>query len=394
VRYPDYLGGHSLAGQPACGKRQGSGAYAHLVTDSWARARARERIGVVVSEPVDARRLRLQVLAVLREVIDFDAYVWLLTDPVTTVGAAPVADVPCLPELPALIKAKYATPVNRWTTLQLQKSSAGTLSDAVGGKLDRSLMWRDVLCRYGIGDMASVVFADQFGCWGFLDLWRNNARGSFSAADAGFLAAAAAPLATALRHCQARTFVDPAAQHRPDLGPVVLTLDDDLRITSRTAASREWLDALLPPKADERAIPASVYNVAAQLLAVEQGVDAHPAFARTHLADGFWLALRAARLSPDQPPASGAATIVVTIEEASASERVELFGRASGLSAREYELLGLLATGSDTRSMAREMSLSEYTIQDHLKSIFAKTGAHDRVTVLSRALGTRFQTQR
>jgi DNA-binding NarL/FixJ family response regulator len=95
-----------------------------------------------------------------------------------------------------------------------------------------------------------------------------------------------------------------------------------------------------------------------------------------------------------QPPASGAATIVVTIEEASASERVELFGRAFGLSAREYELVGLLATGSDTRSMAREMSLSEHTIQDHLKSIFAKTGAHDRVTVLSRALGTRLETHR
>jgi DNA-binding CsgD family transcriptional regulator len=394
MRYPSYLGGHSLAGPPGWGKRRGSGAYAHLVADSWARARARERIGAVISEPVDARRLRLHVLAVLREVIDFDAYVWLLTDPVTTVGAAPVADVPCLPELPALIKAKYATPVNRWTVLQLQKSPAGTLSDAVGGELDRSLMWREVLCRYGIGDMVSAVFADQFGCWGFLDLWRNNTRGSFSAADAGFLAAAAAPLATALRHCQARTFVDPATQHRPDLGPVVLTLDDDLRITSRTAASRGWLDVLLPPEADERAIPASVYNVAAQLLAVERGVDAHPAFARTHLADGFWLALRAARLSPDQPPASGAATIVVTIEEASASERVELFGRAFGLSAREYELVGLLATGRDTRSMAREMSLSEHTVQDHLKSIFAKTGAHDRVTVLSRALGTRLETHR
>jgi len=31
-------------------------------------------------------------------------------------------------------------------------------------------MWRDVLCRYGIADVASTVFADQFGCWGFLDL--------------------------------------------------------------------------------------------------------------------------------------------------------------------------------------------------------------------------------
>jgi len=57
-------------------------------------------------------------------------------------------------------------------------------------------------------------------------------------------------------------------------------------------------------------------------------------------------------------------------------------------------LLGLLATGSDTRRMAREMALSEHTIQDHLKSIFANTGPHDRVTVLSRALGTRLETQR
>jgi DNA-binding CsgD family transcriptional regulator len=364
------------------------------VADTSALARARKRLGAVISEPLDARSLRLQVLAVLREVIDFDAYVWLLTDPVTTVGAAPLADVPCLPELPALIKAKYATTVNRWTILHMQRSPAATLSEATTGEPQRSLMWRDVLCRYGIGDVASVVFADQFGCWGFLDLWRNSAGGAFGPADVGFLAAASAPLATALRHCQARTFLDPATQHRPDLGPVVLTLDDDLRITSRTAASRGWLDALLPPRADERAIPASVYNVAAQLLAVEQGVDAHPAAARAHLADGFWLALRAARLAPDEPPASGAATIVVTLEESSAGQRIELFGRAFGLSAREFELLGLLATGSDTRRMAREMSLSEHTIQDHLKSIFAKTGAHDRVTVLSRALGTRPGTTR
>jgi DNA-binding CsgD family transcriptional regulator len=35
------------------------------------------------------------------------------------------------------------------------------------------------------------------------------------------------------------------------------------------------------------------------------------------------------------------------------------------------------------------MSLSEHTVTDHLRSIFAKTGARDRVTVLSRALGTK-----
>jgi DNA-binding CsgD family transcriptional regulator len=363
-------------------------AYAHAVAGNSSRARPRVRIEAICAECQDDRSLRLEVLAVLHEIIDFDAHVWLLTDPVTAVGVAPLAEVPCLPELPALIRAKYATTINRWTFLRLQSSPAGTLSDAVGGNLSRSLMWRDVLSRYGFGDVASAVFADQFGCWGFLDLWRNDTSVPFSRADAAFLATIAAPLATGLRHCQAGTFIDPATPHRPDLGPVVLTLDDDLRIASRTAASRAWLDALLPPEPDQKAIPASVYNVAAQLLAVENGVDAHPAFARTHLADGFWLALRAARLSSDQPVADRAATIVVTIEEASASERLELFGRAFGLSVREYELFGLLATGCDTRTMARQMALSEHTIQDHLKSIFAKTGAHDRVTVLSRALGT------
>ena len=334
-------------------------AYAHFVASTWARAGARERIEAICAAPLDARNLRRQVLAVLREVFDFDAYVWLLTDPVTAVGAAPLAEVPCISELPALIKAKYATAVNRWTVLQQEASPARLLSDATDSEEARSLPWRDMLSRYGIGDVMSAVFADQFGCWGFLDLWRAAVRGPYAAADAEFIASVAAPLSTALRHCQARTFVEPATPHRHDNGPVVLKLDDDLRIASRTAASQAWLDVLLPPEPDERAIPASVNKLAAQFLATEQGIDEHQAFTRTHLADGFWLTLRAARLSADEPhpdaPADGAPALVVAIEEASGAERLELFGRAFGLSAREYQLLGLLATGSDTRALAPDV---------------------------------------
>jgi DNA-binding CsgD family transcriptional regulator len=357
-----------------------------------ARTRARERIAALGAAALGDRDLRRQVLAVLREVIDFGPYVWLLTDPATTVGTAPLADVPCIAELPALIKAKYATTVNRWTALRRQACPAGLLNDAVGGDLARSRVWREVMSRHGIGDVASVVFADQYGCWGFLDLWRTNAGEPFNAADAEFIASLAAPLTSALRQCQARTFVAPAAVHRYHTGPVVLTLDEDLRITSRTAASQAWLNVLLPPEPDERVIPASVYNVAAQLLAGEEGIDGHPAWARTHLAGGFWLTMRAARLSPDDKPAGPSGrgnTLAVTLEEASAAERLDVFSRAFALTAREHELLGLLANGSDTRAMARQMSLSEHTVQDHLKSIFTKTSAHDRVTVLSRALGTR-----
>jgi DNA-binding CsgD family transcriptional regulator len=357
-----------------------------------ARTRAGERIAALGGAGLPDRELRAAVLGVLRDVIGFSAYVWLLTDPVTLVGSAPLADVPCLPELPALVKSKYATAVNRWTALRRRGTAAGLLTEATGGDLARSLVWREVLSRYAIADVASAVFADQHGCWGFLDLWRNDAAGPFDAADAAFLADVTAPLASALRRCQARTFAEPATGYRHDAGPVVLTLDDELRIVSRTAASQAWLNVLLPPGPGAQAVPASVYNVAAQLLAAEAGVDDHPARARTHLAGGFWLTLRAARLSSElQPdaPAGARPAIAVTIEEASAADRLDLFGRAYGLTARERELLGLLATGSDTRTLARQMSLSEHTVTDHLKSVFAKTGARDRISVLSRALGTR-----
>ena len=298
-----------------------------------------------------------------------------------------------MPELLALIKAKYATPINRWTVLQHRTSPTALLNDVVDGDLARSRMRCEVMSRYGIRDVASTVFADQFGCWGFLDLWRDNSSEPFSNADATFIDSVAASLTTALRTFDERTFREAAAPRRHGLGPVVLKLDDDLQITSRTAALQDWLEVLLPSGPEGPTIPASVYNVAAQLLAVEAGIDDHSASTRAHLSDSFWLTLRAARLASNPPgpnsPAHRTGQIVVTIEEASAIERLEMFAGTVGLTARQYELLGWLATGNDTRAMARQMSLSEHTIQDHLKSIFTKTGARDRVTVLSRALGTR-----
>jgi DNA-binding CsgD family transcriptional regulator len=355
------------------------------VASRTAELNAAERIEQICLSTPDSTRLRIHVLDEIRKVVDHDAHVWLVTDPLTAVGSAPLADVPCLPELPEAIRLKYLTEVNRWTRLHADGATVGLLRQATAGDPGQSPMWRGILRRYGIGDVASAVFADRFGIWGFLDLWREDSKPAYRDCDAAFLASISPSVTRALRSCQAQTLTAPAVPTGRELGPVVFLLDDSLRVLSQTPASQEWLEILLPAAPGQPPVPASVYNVAGQLLALEQGVDSHPSTARVHLANGFWVTLRAARLNrpgPDQE-----AAIAVTMEETSPVDRLEIFTRAFGLSARETELMGLLARGSDTRDLARRMFVTQNTVQDHLKSIFAKTGSHNRRTLLSRALG-------
>ena len=78
----------------------------------------------------------------------------------------------------------------------------------------------------------------------------------------------------------------------------------------------------------------------------------------------------------------------MSIERGSPAERLDLLRRSAALTARETELLELLATGVDTRTIANGMFLSEHTVQDHLKSIFAKTNTTNRRDLLARAVGS------
>jgi len=347
-------------------------------------ARAREQVLQLCRGDADARALRLEALAVLRRAIGFDAYVWLMTDPQTSVGSAPLADVPCLPELPRLIRLKYLTTVNRWTTMITPVAS---LRQATGDDLARSLMWRELLCQYQIGDIATSVHRDRFGCWAFLDLWRTQRAPPFTAAELEFLHSIAGPLTTALRHSQAAAFAADRAGELASAGPVVLLLSPMLEVRAQTPHTQRYLRLLIPPEAAGQApVPAGAYNVGAQLLATEAGVDANPPRARVHLGGSHWLTLHAARMDSAQPTPER--DIAVSIETTGPGDRASLFAQACGLSSREAELLAHVATGASTRDIARSMFLSEHTVQDHLKSIFAKTGTRTRKTLLARVIGT------
>ena len=92
--------------------------------------------------------------------MSFDAYAFLLTDPATTVGCSPLAEVPDLAKLPDLIRLKYLTSVNRWTGLPM--SGCASLQQATGGRPEQSLLWREDLAELGVLDVVSMVFTDRF----------------------------------------------------------------------------------------------------------------------------------------------------------------------------------------------------------------------------------------
>ena len=244
--------------------------------------------------------------------------------------------------------------------------------------------WLELLSAHGVADVASAVLRDRFGIWGFIDLWRRADSGSpFTDAELDFLSSLLPQLTTTMRLSVASTFLPGPGQ--TDGGPVVLVLSEQLVPLEQTPQTDAQLRALLPTPAGSAPIPAVALNVAAQLLAVEAGIDDHPASARLAYGPGQWITVRAARLGPRTVGSD--AGIAVTIARSTTSERVEVYVRALGLTPRETELVALLVAGADTRTVARSLGIAEHTVNDHLKSIFMKAGTQSRRQLIANATG-------
>ncbi len=61
-------------------------------------------------------------------------------------------------------------------------------------------------------------------------------------------------------------------------------------------------------------------------------------------------------------------------------------GPAESLTARERELLRLVAEGLPNKAIAQRLSVSENTVKYHMKNILQKLGAHNRAEAIAHAL--------
>ena len=285
-----------------------------------------------------------------------------------------------LPEIPAeWLGREYAEPdYNSMTDVLRSPTGVGTLHEATGNRPELSTKFHEEMAPFGCDQELLVALRtrDQ-QAWGLVGLYREVGRPRFSGDEITLLRSIAPALAEGARRGlllgQAR---------EPDLpeAPGVVVLDRSLAVQSATPQAAHWLEDL---GGSTDVLPVSVVAIAGHAL----NDDEEPAVARVRGASGRWLVVHAARL--DGP--GGAEQVIVIVEAAQSMHLAPLLMRAHGLTPREQDVTRVMLRGASTTVAARELGISESTVQQHLKSIFEKTGVRSRGELVRTIFHTHYE---
>ncbi len=307
----------------------------------------------------------------LTKAIDFDRSCWHTVDPGTVLMTGSVnRNVACSGSW--LAEHEYIIDdVNKWDFLARSGRLAGATSQATHGDLTRSARNRSHR-GFGIGDELRGSMVDHDGYWAAVGLLRDLDRAWFSEQDVAVLASLSAIIAEGARRALVSTIAAQAMANT--IGPGVVTFDAGGNVEALTPAAMEWIGLLTENPPPETPGESKVLQAVAARARHATSGDPLKAAARARLraADGTWLLLYGSRLSGD-----GDRTVVV-IQQASPSEVAPLVALAYGLTPREVDVTRMCLAGLATKQIAEQLHLSAYTIQDHLKAIFEKTGVRSR----------------
>lgn len=256
--------------------------------------------------------------------------------------------------------------VNSFTALAKRRRPSAILSETTRGRPERSARYNEFLAPFGIPYEMRTAMVTRGRAWGCVIFHRTEASGDFTPEDAALMGRLSRPIAEALRNSLR---VDAARRAGPR-APGMILLDDHDGVDLATPGADEMLDLLRHADPVARGLPACVLIIAAQTRSAgKQGKQPPPLNVPT--ADG-WITLHGSL--PDGPNGRVAVILQGTPEDQAAPLRLEAFA----LSAREREVATLIAQGLDTAAIADRLFISPWTVQDHCKAIFDKTGTRNR----------------
>jgi DNA-binding CsgD family transcriptional regulator len=342
----------------------------------YAKERASERIARLAGQGLDLVSFwRESGDAIAGVVPHYLAPCWFTLDPASLLVTSHF-DHDVIPELPDdwLAHEYYEDDFQKMADVARSERGMSTLHDATGGDPSRSPGWNRYIRPYGGDQELIVALRTQSGdAWGMLTLYREPDRPLFDTDELRFLHDVSPYLAEgARRGLLVGEASDPDAPDAPGL--VVLT--DDWSVESLTPGTERWLSEL--PGGDWEArgrLPPSVVAVAGRALrtAESEEVPGEVAFARVLSRQGRWMVLHGAALV-----ANGARRVAVILEPAHPARIEPLLMAAYQLTEREQDVTRLVLRGESTGQIAATLSVSPHTVQQHLKSVFEKTGVRSR----------------
>jgi DNA-binding CsgD family transcriptional regulator len=316
-----------------------------------------------------------EAAARLKRTVPFDGACWHTLDPGSDlITQHRLQDLP--DRFPVLANNEYAVEdVNKFDQLARSERKAATMWETTGGHPERSARFRDLLTPAGLGPELRSAFVADGATWGALILVRRAGQPEFERRDVELLADASPLFARAVRRGLVAEACEPAAAF-PD-APGVLELDASGGLIRASSSAEPLLAELSGSTVDAGVRSASVHAVAsatrtAITAARAAGTPTLPSSAVKTPA-GTWLVLHGGLLGA---PRSG--EVAVFIQRAHPTLVAPILLKAYGLTPREQEVTQLLLRGATTIQAAQRLAVSPHTINDHIKSIFEKTGARTR----------------
>jgi DNA-binding CsgD family transcriptional regulator len=301
--------------------------------------------------------IRHEVMQRLLRAVPADAWVMQNVDPETMLVNDCTFSSGVDPELaPAFYEIEYGAPdFAKHDALVTGPRHGAVLSVETAQTPSRSRRYRRVLEPLGFAHELRLAPMAGDAPWAFIDLYRRSDRADFDADELRALLAAQRALARALGAAVASTFSDSPLAGPAACRPATILITRDGQLVGRAGPVAECFEALRSPTHPEMPIPASILSIA---------------LAQTH----GWYSMDAAVLEADP----GVGDIVITIQPAQGIELVGLQMRMLGFTPGERRVCELVLAGASTKLIASRLSLSPYTVQDRLKSVFAKAQVGSR----------------
>jgi DNA-binding CsgD family transcriptional regulator len=338
-----------------------------------AKQRASDKIGWLAGQGLDLVSLWRASTEALTRAVPYDfAPCWFTLDPASLLVTSHFDEG--VPELPPqwMIREYYQDDVNKLADVARSQRGISTLHEATGGDPASSPRWHFNMTLGGDQELIAALRTPAGEVWGALGLYREPSRPLFDDADLAFVRAVAPSLAEGARRA---LLVGEATDPEGPDAPGLLVLSQEGEVESATPGVGRWLAALPDGDWDAGRLPSAVRSVAGRALRTAQHPDepGQVAVSRVLSRSGTWVVLHGASLVSGESH-----RVAVIVEPAHPARIAPLLMSVYGLTEREQEITRLVLQGNSTAEIAERLVVSTHTVQQHLKSVFDKTGVRSR----------------